>query len=572
VEYAEADNELSGFANFTRAEELLKQCIQRAQAADMRYLELLAQSTLGQLVAMRGDGPAAIEYLSRAAQGWVSVRGTSNLGWVLNNLGMAYLSVGDYQAAVDVLERAVEEGQACLNVRNEAYATASLADAMVALGRYDEARVQYEEVIRVSAEEVTDVTLAGLSISGLSQAFLGLGDIQKADYFAQRALVVAETGGNPFEVATVWLQQAAVYAASGQHLPGIAAATEAVRLFAEADARESLLLAHYRLGYCSFKADRRDDAHAALREMNALITQPWRVGVLQPAVREQPLFAQWAASLPVADEAFRQLVARVTFETQVTIEPRVTALPSVRVDSLGQVRVQIDGRDVTDEAWMSARAKELFFVFLANKSGIRKEEAVELLYPDLPPDKCNSAFHSNVYRVRHALYQDSIVKRNGTYALNPEGTWEWDVERFEQTLERALKLEAGSPERAQQCKAALELYRGPFAEGFFSEWAAALRRRAEERANHALIVLAGYHSGREEFEAAADCMEQVLKADRYNAEAAYKLACYRVQAGQTVQALGVIDDYRRVHEDELGEPLPARFNKLRSLIAAGAAS
>ncbi|MBI2766167.1 MAG: tetratricopeptide repeat protein [Chloroflexi bacterium] len=572
VEYAEADNELSGFANFGAAEALLTRCIERARAADMRYIELLAQSTLGQLVAMRGDGPAAVEYLNKAAQGWLAVRGTSNLGWVLNNLGMAYLSVGEYQAAVDVLHRAVEEGRACLNIRNQAYATASLADAMVALGHYDEARVQYEDVIRISAEEITDATLAGLSINGLSAALLGLGDVQQADYFAERALVVAETGGNPLEMGTVWLQQAAVRSAAGHHLPAISAAAEAVRLFSEADASESLLLAHFRHGYCAFRADQRDDAHAALREMNALITHPWRVAILQPAVREQPLFAQWAASLPGADSAFRELVKRVTFTAPAEVEAPVKTFAPVRVWSLGQIRVEVDGREVTDEDWMSARAKELFFVFLANKGGIRKEEAVELLYPDLPADKCNSAFHSNVYRVRHALYQDSIVKRNGIYVLNPEGTWDWDVETFEGTLDRARALEAGSPERAALCEQALALYEGPFAETFFSEWASALRRRAQERANHALALLAGYYAGREQFEDAAVCMERLLKSDRYNAEAAYKLACYRVQAGQPVQAISVIDDYRRVHEMELGEPLPQRFQKLRTLIAAGAAS
>ena len=67
---------------------------------------------------------------------------------------------------------------------------------------------------------------------------------------------------------------------------------------------------------------------------------------------------------------------------------------------------------------------------VAKPDGLRKEEAVEQLYPDLEPEKCNSAFHSNLYRVRKALYQESVVKRDGAYVLNPEGEFEWDVAEF----------------------------------------------------------------------------------------------------------------------------------------------
>ena len=138
--------------------------------------------------------------LTRAARGWREAKGTANLGWVLNNLGMAHLMVGDFQSAVDVLEEARREGATCENVRNEAYAIASLGDSNLALGRYEEARKLFEEAIRLCATEVMDESLAALSIAGLAGAFLGLNDLQQADYFAVRALPIAEISGNPLEL------------------------------------------------------------------------------------------------------------------------------------------------------------------------------------------------------------------------------------------------------------------------------------------------------------------------------------------------------------------------------------
>lgn len=65
-------------------------------------------------------------------------------------------------------------------------------------------------------------------------------------------------------------------------------------------------------------------------------------------------------------------------------------------------------------------------------------------------------------------------------------------------------------------------------------------------------------------------MEEVLERNRYNAEAAYQLAIYRVKAGQAAVALAFIDEYRGAYEQELGDQLPSRFGQLRAQIAAGA--
>ncbi len=570
-----AELHLSVTRELDRAERLLTEAIEQCDAGDIHPLGLLARSTLGQLLTMRGDVPGAVSTLTKAAHGWRAVGRSSNLGWVLNNLGMAHIQAGDFQSAVDVLGEAIGEGQRCGNARNTAYATASLAEAQHALGRYDDARRNYEEAIKICAEDAPDETLAALAIAGLSAALLCSGDVTEADYFSRRALLVAVTSGNAYEMAFCKLQQSAVDSVAANHAQALENCKEAAELFAKMDARSSLSIAYYRMAMCYFRAGRRADAQEALGEVDALVTEPWMANALQPLLREHPMFAQWAASRNFAGSAFREMLERQSLRALATDsdvgQSAPGRVPAVVARSLGLVSVSVGGRQVTDEAWSSVRAKELFFLLLAHRSGIRKEEAVDLLYPDLSPEKCNSAFHSNLYRVRKAIFQESVVRQDGNYLLNPEAEFAWDVETFEEALTTAQRLPKGSGDRAKAYERALEHYRGPFAEAFHSEWASAVRQRAGEHADEAVATLAGYYAARSDFEAAAGCMERLLASNRLNEEAAYQFATYRSQAGQPAAALEFLDDYHRIYVDEVGDELPERFKRLRGQIASGLA-
>jgi ATP/maltotriose-dependent transcriptional regulator MalT len=575
VDFQRAEFELSVRRDFLKAEELLTTVVDSCERQNIEPLGLLARSTLGQSLAMRGDAPAAVTVLTRAARGWRNLGRSSNLGWVLNNLGMSHLQAGDFASAATVLREAVAEGEDCGNLRNVAYATASLGDAEVALGNFEAARVHYEEAIRICATDALDESLAALSIAGLSAALLGAGDLQQADFFSRRALLVALSSANSYEIAMCKVQQAAVEFASGNFVVAVQEALEAADRFQEMAVQPMVAVAHYRIAMAQFKAGKREEADHALAHCGEALTEPWMTATLMPLVRENALFAQWSASRRHASPTLKELVGRTAFKPaveQTTAAPAQEKFPLVAAHSLGRLRVTIDGEEVPDEKWASARSKEMFFLLLSNREGLRKEEAVEKLYPDLPRQKCNSAFHSNLYRVRRALYQDSVVKcDDGIYQLNPEGRFDWDVEEFEEAIAEARKSPGGSVERASALQRALELYDGPFARAFQSEWSDALRARLEDSAHESLAMLAGYFAGREDYESAAACMERVLRANKFNEEAAYQLARYRTRAGGVIEALRFLDEYARGYVEEFGEDLPGRFGQLRASIAAGVA-
>ena len=577
VTYHLAEFDLSVTRDFLKAEAMLREVIKACERSDIEPLGLLARSTLGQSLAMRGDAPEAVTVLTRAAQGWRTMGRSSNLGWVLNNLGMAHLTAGDFASSAAVLEEAVQEGINCGNQRNVGYATGSLGDAEVALGHFDKARVHYEETIRICATEALDESLAALGIAGLSAALLGLGDVQQADFFSRRAMLVALSSANSYELAICKLQQAAVEFAAGNLVVCVTEASEAAERLEHMEVLPTLAVAHYRIAMAHFKAGKRAEAGESLERSAQALKEPWMAAALLPLVRENPMFAQWAATRRISSTAFADMLERQSFEAAAVAKEAPQPVgsgrfPAVVARSLGRVSVSVAGRELSDEEWASARAKEMFFLLLSNREGIRKEQAVEYLYPEISPEKTNSAFHSNLYRIRRALYQNSVIKANdGIYQLNPEGTFEWDVEQFDSAIDRARQSQAGSRERAVALQEALELYNGPFAGSFQSEWAQSIRARLDDEAQESLATLAGYFAGREDFESAAICMERVLKANRYNEEAAYQLARYRSRAGQVVQALRFIDDFGSSYAGEFGQPLPERFGDLRAAIAAGVA-
>lgn len=558
-------------SDLDRALDLLRECLDKARETNAALLELLCRSTIGHVLGLKGDGPASVRELTAAAMGWREQQGAAHLAWVLNNLGMAHLTVGDTESAIASLSEAREESVMARDRRGEAFAVASLGDAYLALGNAKQARTCYEETIEICSEHPLDESLVALATAGLAGALLDLGEVARADFVVRRAVEMAEQLGSPFELGTCLLQQAAVASASELHQEAATSARRAVEMLGTIGAEAAHRTALYRLALIYFRDGDRDAAESVLTELSEILTAPWMVGGLQPLLREHPLFAQWVEKRPASAGMFGKAIRALDFAPAPELPESKPTYPRIIAQSLGTLRVFKDGQEVADEAWESIRAKEMFYLLLARPDGVRKEEAVEHLYPDLPASRCNSQFHSNLYRIRRALYKEGVIKRGGAYMLNPDGEFEWDVREYASLLDRASVLPAGSTERAAAHEKALQTYRGPFAEAFYSEWAASLRDDLARRNVETLAHLGGYYAGREDFESAAACMEEVLKVSHFNDEAAAQLATYRSRAGQPAAALSFLDSYRDELWREMEEEFPPRLTRLRRDIASGIA-
>jgi DNA-binding SARP family transcriptional activator/pimeloyl-ACP methyl ester carboxylesterase len=142
---------------------------------------------------------------------------------------------------------------------------------------------------------------------------------------------------------------------------------------------------------------------------------------------------------------------------------------------LGGFEVRIDGRPIPARAWAQRRAADLVkLLALANRHRLQRDQVVEALWPDLPPEAGAANLHKAAHYARRALdAPDAIVLREGRVDLWPAASLDVDAQRFEEEAEAALAV--GEPDA---CNRTIALYGGELLpDDRYKEWTLAHRDR-----------------------------------------------------------------------------------------------
>jgi DNA-binding SARP family transcriptional activator len=201
----------------------------------------------------------------------------------------------------------------------------------------------------------------------------------------------------------------------------------------------------------------------------------------------------------------------------------------LHVFALGPLRAERDGlliRHWGGEKAGTRQAEALFaFLFDRGERGVTKDEAVELIWPDVDLDRADLAFHRTLGGLRRTLEPGrgqrqgsrAIGFSNDRYRLDPEVVAWTDVDTFEQRL-----TDAGAATDSATALAALvearSLYRGEYLDDcpFYGDGAQVEDRRALLRARYVdlLLSLGGLHEQRGDRGAAASAFREArLAAD-----------------------------------------------------------
>ena len=195
-------------------------------------------------------------------------------------------------------------------------------------------------------------------------------------------------------------------------------------------------------------------------------------------------------------------------------------LPPVRAFAFGRGSVLVGERQVSDLEWRSEKSKEMLFFLLMAKDPVAKEEIFAALWPDLPESKCNSNFHSSLYRLRRALFHECVVRdADGGYVAEPARRLHIDVDGFNRAMLDA-DVAREPKTRGSQLEEAVALYRGPFLSSTYSEWAEPLRRELEDRYVEALNELGALKLRAGAFEEALTLFKSLEGVDQYSEAAA----------------------------------------------------
>jgi LuxR family maltose regulon positive regulatory protein len=196
------------------------------------------------------------------------------------------------------------------------------------------------------------------------------------------------------------------------------------------------------------------------------------------------------------------------------------AVPALRLQLLGPVRIFVDSQELTGIKWRSQRARDLLIYLAHVGQPVTKDQIIEALWPDDNQDleKADAQFHTTLYRLRTVLKNyglpDLIQRGTDAYSLTvPAST---DLDRFEALLKAALSQEADSPEQMKLLEEALKHYHGDYLENLDYQWVIPHREALRLRCGEAQLRLVHCYLKASQYEKAISELVMLLKRDELN--------------------------------------------------------
>jgi predicted ATPase/DNA-binding SARP family transcriptional activator len=247
----------------------------------------------------------------------------------------------------------------------------------------------------------------------------------------------------------------------------------------------------------------------------------------------------------------------------------------LRIYLLGNFYVERDGTPIPAADWARRKTRSLLKL-LALQPGHRlhREQAMELLWPDLDPIAARDNFYRNLSFLRHTL--EPGLERPATshflsleaeiLKLGPPGEVWIDVDAFESVIAQART----SPQPLPLLEEALVLYGGDLLpEDAYEEWTITRRDLLSRAAIKALLQVAEVRREAGAYEPAIAALQRILSLDRTDEQAHRELMRMYALAGRRHDALRQYEHCSKVLQSKLNvEPEP-ETTELYNSIARG---
>lgn len=485
-----------------------------------------------------GQLSAAIEQYVQALPMLERLGTEGEVAFVLNSMGVAHHRLGEYETALEVLQEALEKSQQAGALRAEAYALASLGDLCRDLAQFKQAVTFFGQAAE-KAETIGDGFLRSYIVNARAEALCQVGQADTAQAEIERVLLQGVPSRS--HEARCRLTLATAFLAQQK---GDRAHQELDRVLALPGVQNDLAFrGHMQLAQVAMLEDQPEDAsthlHTAfqLAEASELV-QPLSVEslnyipVLQFAAQragKSKQLSKWIAEARKLDRVRKKLAEA---REQVASDAQH---PPLKICALGGSSVLQDGAAIS---WRTTQAKELFFYMLNHPYGQTKEQIGAAIWPDHSKAKLFSIFRSSLFRVRKALFPEVILFEEDQYRLNPDVSYQYDVQEFEHEISQA-ELADNPVQKAYHHRRAVELYHGPFLADLYADWVVPLQEGLQARYLQALAFLAEFHLETRRHLQAIEFARQILAVDEYYEGAYYVLIQAYTSSGQRPQAMRV---------------------------------
>ena len=241
---------------------------------------------------------------------------------------------------------------------------------------------------------------------------------------------------------------------------------------------------------------------------------------------------------------------------------------------LGGFRVTAGSHTIPEAAWRLHKARSLVkLLALAPGHRQHREQALELLWPDLEPEAASNNLHHTLHNIRHILEPQLLPHQSSTYlrlqvgilTLCPSALLWTDVEAF-----RTAGSAARHTQNLTDYQVALALYKGDLLpEDRYEDWVTRRREELHQLYLTLLSELARLHTARHEYSAAITALQQVVTSEPTQEEAHLDLMRLHARIGQRYQALQQYQQLRDALQRELDVAPTAPAQQLYQDIRTG---
>lgn len=459
------------------------------EIANERYEQFNVEMNLGSLYHILGDRARALGHLEKVRAYWQRVGNSAKLANTLNSIAVVRYEQSELEEAIALAQEALEHAKRAGHLRTESYSLASLGDIYRDQGKLQPALQAYTQVA-ANTEKIREDNLATYALASIVEVWRMAGDLDAAEQALARTLKAGSTRRAEFNMALGQLAACGLRLAQKQPDAALRHLDYAMPQLEHAEAKRELGRAYFYYAHAAFLRRRETEALRHLRALAKLGKQLGEDQFLVHLASPTRNLIEFALKRHVGVSYFRPLVKKLDRlpRTSVTASELEVGLPELEAYTFGEARVFMDGKAIAHHAWKTNKTKELFFFFATQPQAWRKEQVADALWQDFQRNPASDVFHQTLHRLRHALFHDCILHRDGWYQMHPEVVRWLDVQEFEQEFD-ALPGITAPEEKIQQLVRIVALYHGDFLEEIYSDWCRTRREYLRERHLDALAQL-----------------------------------------------------------------------------------
>ena len=478
----------------------------------------------------------SLAYYEEALTYWRQAKDSVREATILYNLGVLHHYLGEYEGAATFYEEGLSLAKRSGYLRMEAYTLCGIGDLYADLAASDSAVEAFREARKTARKIDNRLILLYADLAEANQARIK-GEFDGARTLLDSAKGYAMGSNSSYENGLLSIEKGKFDLTTGN----IGEALEGLGKAAGAFERDGQLVeacrAHLYLSTAYYSAGENQSALDTLAKTFALTEKIESQQVIVSAAREAKELLAFAQTQPATNAGATRLLNQVSaYEQEIPsirrrLRPNVTTVPFVQpklfVRALGQSQIEMDGKPVEAPEWQNQkRVREFFFFILSNERSLSKEEIGSVLLPESSPAQLRIQFKNLIYRLRHALGQETISNVNERYVFNRNLDYKYDVEIFQRKIQEARsELDKSGPDNKKRFSAlneAISLYRGPYLADLEGTWMLPERQRLLELFFHALEETARIHMEAREYDRTLSASDRILKEDPCREEA-YRL-------------------------------------------------